>query len=276
MCTSQFLYFIQKFWYDARKIMNVAYAAEEGGIAIHLSAPVLGHVFGIPLTSTMLMVWLTMAILIAVTLYYRFSLKLIPNKAQVALEALIGGAFEYVADALESRTLAQKFFPLIMSIFIFILALNWLGLLPGVDSIGIYKELHGEHGLVPFLHPANTDLNVTIALSVIAFVCIELSGILFLGLWKYGGKFINFSSPLAFLIGIIELFSEMARLISFSFRLFGNIFAGKTLIVIAIFFVPFILPVPLLAFEMFVGFIQAFIFAVLTLFFIKLAIQEPH
>lgn len=256
--------------------MNVAYAAEEGGIAIHLSAPILGHVFGIPFTSTMLMVWLTMAILIVVTLYYRFSLKLIPNKAQVALEALIGGAFEYVSDALESRTLAQKFFPLIMSIFIFILALNWLGLLPGVDSIGIYKELHGEHALIPFLHPANTDLNVTIALSVIAFVCIELSGILFLGLWKYGGKFINFSSPLAFLIGIIELFSEIARLISFSFRLFGNIFAGKTLIVIAIFFVPFILPVPLLAFEMFVGFIQAFIFAVLTLFFIKLAIQEPH
>ncbi len=255
--------------------MNVAYAAEEG-IAIHLSAPVLGHVFGIPLTSTMVMVWLTMVILVIVAIYFKYNLTLVPKKAQIIVETLVGGAFDYVAEALENRNHARTFFPLVMTIFVFILALNLLGLLPGVDSIGIFKEFHGEHALVPFLHPANTDLNITIGLAVIAFVCIELSGIIFLGLFKYGGKFINFSSPLAFLIGIIELFSEMARLISFSFRLFGNIFAGKTLIVIAMFFVPFILPVPLLAFEMFVGFIQAFIFAVLTLFFIKLAIAEPH
>jgi F-type H+-transporting ATPase subunit a len=163
-----------------------------------------------------------------------------------------------------------------MTLFIFILTLNWIGLLPGVNAIGIYKESHGELGLVPFLYPANTDLNITIGFAIVAFFAIEIIGIAMLGFWKYGRKFINFSSPLNFLIGIIELFSELARLISFSFRLFGNIFAGKTLILIAIFFVPFILPVPLLAFEMFVGLIQAFIFAVLTLFFIKLAIQEPE
>ncbi len=256
--------------------MNIAHAAAEGGISIHLSAPILGHFFGIPLTSTMVMVWLTMAVLAVFAIIFRTQLKLVPGKTQVAVEALIGGAFDYMASALESRELARKFFPLIMTIFVFILALNWLGLLPGVDSVGIFKELHGEHALVPFLHPANTDLNITIGIAVVAFVSIELAGILFLGLFKYGGKFINFSSPLAFLIGIIELFSELARLISFSFRLFGNIFAGKTLIVIAMFFVPFVLPIPLLAFEMFVGFIQAFIFAVLTLFFIKLAIAEPH
>jgi len=256
--------------------MNVAYAASEGGIAIHLSAPVLGHFFGIPLTSTMIMVWCTILVLTLFAIFCRRSLALVPGKGQVIVETLIGGAFEYVADVLESRELARKFFPLVMTFFIFILALNWLGLFPGVDSIGIYTSSHGEHALVPFLHPANTDLNITIGLAIVAFVCIELAGIVLLGLFKYGGKFINFSSPLNFLIGIIELFSELARLISFSFRLFGNIFAGKTLIVIAMFFVPFILPVPLLAFEMFVGFIQAFIFAVLTLFFIKLAIQEPH
>lgn len=256
--------------------MNIAQAATERGIEIHLSAPILGHVWGIPLTSTMVMVWTTMAVLTVFVVIFRSHMKLIPGKTQVAVEALIGGAFDYMASALESRELSRKFFPLIMTIFVFILALNWLGLLPGVDSVGIFKELHGEHALVPFLHPANTDLNITIGIAVVAFVSIELAGILFLGLFKYGGKFINFSSPLAFLIGIIELFSELARLISFSFRLFGNIFAGKTLIVIAMFFVPFVLPIPLLAFEMFVGFIQAFIFAVLTLFFIKLAIAEPH
>ncbi len=256
--------------------MNTAYAATEGGISIHLSAPILGHVFGIPLTSTMLMVWLTVIILVVFSVILRARLREVPGKLQVATELLIGGAFEYMETALESRELARKFFPLIMTLFIFILALNLFGLVPGVNSIGMYGDTHGEHALIPFLYPANTDLNITIGLALVAFVSIELSGILLLGFLKYGGKFINFSSPLAFLIGIIELFSELARLISFSFRLFGNIFAGKTLLVIAIFFVPFVLPIPLIAFEMFVGFIQAFIFAVLTLFFIKLAIAEPH
>lgn len=256
--------------------MGIAHAATEGGIQIHLSAPILGHFFGIPISSTLVMTWVTMCLLAVFVYRLRSKLSLIPGKVQVGVELLIGGAFDYMADAFESRELAKKFFPLIMTLFIFILSLNWLGLLPGVDSIGIFKSIHGEEALVPFLHPANTDLNITIALAVVAFVSIELAGILFLGAWKYAGKFINFSSPLNFLIGIIELFSEIARLISFSFRLFGNIFAGKTLLVIAMFFVPFILPVPLLAFELFVGIIQAFIFAVLTLFFIKLAIAEPE
>lgn len=256
--------------------MNVAHAATEGGISIHLSAPVLGHFFGIPVTSTLIMVWTTMLLVVAFLLYMRPRLALIPGKMQVAIETLLGGGFDYMAQALESRELARKFFPLIMSIFIFVLALNWIGLLPGVTAIGIYTESHGAHTLVPFWYPANTDLNVTIAVALIAFFAIEIAGIAALGLWKYGGKFINFSSPLNFGIGIIELFSELARLVSFSFRLFGNVFAGKTLLVIAMFFVPFILPVPILAFELFVGLIQAFIFAVLTLFFIKLAIAEPE
>jgi len=163
-----------------------------------------------------------------------------------------------------------------MTIFLFVLGANWIGLLPGVDSIGLLAVHDGHQTLVPFFHPANTDLNVTLALAIIAFLSIEIAGVVMLGFLKYGGKFVNFKSPLAFLIGIIELASELARLVSFSFRLFGNIFAGKTLILIALFFAPFIVPVPLLAFELFVGLIQAFIFAVLTLFFIKLAIEEPH
>lgn len=252
-----------------------AHAAGEG-IAIHLAPPVLGHVFGIPLTSTLLTAWLTMALLIVGALLFRKRLALVPGKLQIVVESLVGGAFEYVVGVLEDRLLARRYFPLIMTIFVFILALNWIGLLPGITGFGIYGENHGEASLIPFFYPAHTDLNMTIALAVIAFVFIELAGVLAIGLWKYVGKFINFSSPLNFLIGIIELFSELARLISFSFRLFGNIFAGKTLLLIAMFFVPFVLPVPILAFEIFVGFIQAFIFAVLTLFFIKLAIQEPH
>jgi F-type H+-transporting ATPase subunit a len=256
--------------------MNTVHAATEGGLSIHMSAPVLGHVFGIPLTSTMLTTWVTLLLLLTFAFVWRSRLALIPGKTQVCIEAIIGGAFEYIATAFESRELARKFFPLLMTIFIFILALNWVGLLPIVNAIGIYGDSHGTSQLIPFLYPANTDLNITIGLAIVAFLSIEVAGIALLGLFPYIGKFINFSSPLNFLIGIIELFSELARLISFSFRLFGNIFAGKTLLLIAMFFIPFVVPVPLLAFELFVGFIQAFIFAVLTLFFIKLAIAKPE
>ncbi len=255
--------------------MNIAHAAS-GGIAIHLSPPVLGHVFGLPLTSTLLTSWLTMLVIIALVLALRPRLALIPGKAQVIAETLVGGAFDYTSDVLGSRERARTFFPLVMTIFIFILAANWIGLLPGLTAVGIYGESHGEALFIPFFYPVNTDLNMTIALAIIAFVAIELAGVLLIGLWKYAGKFINFSSPLNFLIGIIELFSELARLVSFSFRLFGNIFAGKTLLLVTMFFVPLIIPVPILAFELFVGFIQAFIFAVLTLFFVKLATEAPH
>jgi len=255
--------------------IHTAHAAGDG-ISIKLAPQVLGYVFGIPITNTLVTVWFVMAVVIIFAYLMRTRLALVPSKGQVLIETLIGGAYDYVRDVLESDTYARRFFPLIMTIFLFILAINWVGLLPGVDAVGITTRTDGAESFVPLLHPGNTDLNITIAFALVAFFAIELAGIFVLGVFKYLGKFFNFSSPLAFLIGIIELVSEFARLISFSFRLFGNIFAGKTLILVVIFFIPFVAPVPLLAFELFVGFIQAFIFAVLTLFFIKLAIAEPH
>src|SRR5262249_14822680 len=120
------------------------------------------------------------------------------------------------------------------------------------------------------------------ALAMISFILIEITGIITIGFFKYAGKFITFRGTsisnrlLNFVVGIIELISELSRLVSFSFRLFGNVFAGEVLIAVATFFLPYILPVPLMAFEMFIGFVQAAVFALLTLFFIKIAIAEPH
>ena len=159
--------------------MNIAHAAE-GGITIHLASPVLGHFFGIPLTSTMVAAWLTMAVLAFSAVYVRAHIQLIPGKIQVIAELLIGGAFDYISGVLESREMARRFFPLIMTIFIFILGMNWIGLLPGVDAIGIMTNSHGEEALIPFLHPANTDLNMTIAIAIIAFCTIEIAGVLFI------------------------------------------------------------------------------------------------
>ncbi|MEX0913163.1 MAG: F0F1 ATP synthase subunit A [Candidatus Paceibacterota bacterium] len=262
------------------QLISVAHAAEEG-LSIHLAPDIVTTVFGVPITSTLLTVWLTMLLLVGLAFLVKKNLSMQPGKLQNFFEMVIGGAFNYISDVLESKQLAHRFFPLIMTIFLFILTMNWVGLLPGVDSIGVYKEAesHGEvvNKLIPFFHPPATDLNITIAFALVAFVAIELAGVTLLGLFKYAGKFINFRSPLAFVIGLIELLSELARLISFSFRLFGNIFAGKTLLMVVMFLAtPYLLPVPLIAYELFVGFIQAFIFAILTLFFIKIAIEEPH
>ena len=256
------------------QLVNTAYAAE--GISVKLSPYIVGEFMGMPITATMLTAWLTMIVLIGFAFFFTRKPKLIPSKLQSIFEALIGTTYNYMVEVLESKKLASKYFPIVMTIFIFVLALNWIGLLPGVTSIGFYEGHGSDAHFIPLLYPAATDLNITIAFALIAFFTIEIAGVLAIGIFKYAGKFINFKSPLAFVIGIIEFISELARLVSFSFRLFGNIFAGKTLIVVAMFFVPYILPVPLLAFEVFVGFIQAFIFAILTLFFIKIAIEEPH
>ena len=149
----------------------------------------------------------------------------------------------------------------------------------GIGSVGLFhpSTISGQASeFAPLFRSMNTALNVTLALAIISFLVIELTGIFTIGLIKYSGKFLTFRSVMGFVIGIIELFSEIARLLSFSFRLFGNIFAGEVLILVASYFLPYFLPVPLMVFEVFVGFIQAAIFAMLTLFFIKIAIMEPH
>lgn len=255
--------------------VNTAYAAteKEGGIAVHLNPYIVGHIGDMPITSTLLTVWLVMALLIGLAVVVRSKLSLIPTKLQSIAEMIVGGVYDYIKDVLGNAKDADTYFPIIATIFIFILSINWVGLIPGVGAIGIYNE---HHHLIPFFYPGSTDLNITIGFTIIAFFTIEVAGVLGIGFWKYTGKFINFHSPMKFLLGLMELISELARLISFSFRLFGNIFAGKTLLLVAIFFVPYFLPMPIYAYEMFVGLIQAVVFAILTLFFIKMALEEPH
>ena len=243
------------------------------GISIHLAPLALFHIGEVPITNTLLTA-LTVSLLLIIFAYFAGrSLRLKPGGFQTVVELLITYPYELVRDTLGDDRLARRIFPIVMTIFLFVLAVNWFGLLPFVASVGSYEEVHGISQLVPFFYPGATDLNLTLALSLIAFFMIELAGILTLGVLKYGRKFITFKSPIAFAVGIIELVSELARLISFSFRLFGNIFAGKVLILVIMFFVPYFLPVPFLAFEAFVGFIQAAIFALLTLFFTKIAVQ---
>jgi F-type H+-transporting ATPase subunit a len=218
------------------------------------------------------MTWVVLIVLIGAGFFIGRNVRLIPSRIQTFFEWLMELGYDFVTETLGDRELARKFFPLLLTFFLFIATANILEFTPGIGSL----VFNTPEGPVPFLRSINTDLNTTLALTIIAVLTIEITGVVVLGFFKYAGKFINFTSPLNFVVGIIELVSEMSRLVSFSFRLFGNIIAGEILLSVAAFFVPYVLPVPLMAFEMFVGVIQGVVFTMLLLFFIKLAIMDPH
>jgi len=242
------------------------------GLHIALASEPVFHLWGLPITNSLLLSWVVIALIIIVGYTVGKNPKLIPGRLQTVFEYLFETVLRYMTEMFESSVLARRYFPLIITLFLFIFTANMITFLPGIESIG----LHEGHGLTALLRPVNTDLNVTLALAIVVFFTIEISGILALGALKYGGKFVTFTSVSGFFIGLIEIISNLARLISFSFRLFGNIFAGHVLILVIIFFLPYVVPVPLMLFEVFVGFLQAVIFTLLTMVFIKMAIDEPH
>lgn len=141
------------------------------------------------------------------------------------------------------------------------------GLMADIESHEV--DLAEDVGiLVPYLRGANTDVNNTLAIALVAMITVQIWGFRSLGFGGYGGKFINFKQgPIFFFVGILEIIGELARTISFTFRLFGNMFAGEVLLVAMAFLFPLIGIIPFIGLELFVGVIQAFIFAMLTLVF---------
>lgn len=260
---------------EAGHAAEMAAHGAEGGSRLHvvLKAEEIGQFLGLTITNSLLMTWLVMAVIIGFALVFRRKIALIPGKLQAGIELLFEGVLGYMEEVLESPKLARRFFPLVMTIFLFVLVGNEMAFLPGVGSVGVDN---GHGGLIPLLRAPAADLNFTLALAFISFFVIEISGLAILGAKSYAGKYLNFTSFSGFFVGLIEIISNLGRIISFSFRLFGNIFAGEVMIIVAMFFVAYLLPVPLMAFEVFVGFIQAVVFAMLTLFFIKLAVMDPH
>ncbi|MBI2051324.1 F0F1 ATP synthase subunit A [Candidatus Roizmanbacteria bacterium] len=167
-------------------------------------------------------------------------------------------------------------FPFLGALFFFILLQNWFGLLPGVGSIVLHIGEGAQKETVPLLRGNTTDLNTTLALGIFAVMTIQYYGVRFLGSGNYLRKFINIGNPLSFFVGILEIVSEFSKVISFSFRLFGNIFAGEVLLTVIAFLIPIAASFPFLILEIFVGFIQALIFTLLTAVFINSAATETH
>lgn len=259
------------------------------------------HATGFRISNSMIVTWIVMLLLIAVTHVATRRMEMVPQGVQNLVEALIEALDGLVTDIAGNR--GRRFFPVVTSIFLFVLLSNWLGLLPGVGSIGM-REMHVVNGhekevIVPIFRSPSADLNTTMALAVVSVVLTQVFSIAALGLAGYVTKFINvgklgtfflallglrprkglggllFWGFIDFFVGIIELFSEMMKLITFSFRLFGNIFAGEVILIVMAYLFAHIAPLPFYALELFVGFIQAFVFAMLTLVFMTMA-TTPH
>jgi F-type H+-transporting ATPase subunit a len=207
----------------------------------------------------------------------------IVNFFEGALEFLLS----YVDQVTRDRKKSLRYLPIVGALFLFILVSNYMGLLPGTGSIGVWHLIHGEKELVPILRPANTDLNLTLGMAVFAVIISHFMGIITIGFFKYANKFIKFVDIyqavkslkpvnmlvafIEFFVGLIEVFSEVAKMVSLSLRLFGNIFAGEVLLTVLASLVAIGIPLPFMALELLVGFIQATVFAMLTLVYLVIA-----
>lgn len=226
--------------------------------------------FGV--TNGLLLTLIASSILIAFSLVFRSRIKMVPGKLQGTVEMGVEGLLGIMESTLGSMKKAEKYFPLVATIFIFILCSNLLGIFPGVGSL-VYHS--GGHETPLFRSPA-ADLNFTLAFAVISVIVTNIIGMASVGTFNHIGKYINFKGPIEFFIGILEIVSEIAKIVSLSFRLFGNIFAGEVLLIIIFSLVPYFAPLPFLFLEIFVGTIQAFIFAMITLASIAIHTTEHH
>lgn len=238
---------------------------------ISISAEPLFELFGVPITNSIVTSWaVTLLILIPIILASRsFRLKGAIKKSQLFLEIIVEGLYNLV-ESIAGSTKARVFFPLVATFFIYIVPANWSGLLPGAGTIGINSVVHGKEVFVPILRGPTADINTTLALALIAMVMVQVYGFRYQGL-SYLKKFFNFSNPINTFVGLLELVSEFSKIISFTFRLFGNIFAGEVLISVMTFLVPLIAPMPFYGLELFVGVIQGLVFLMLATVFMNMA-----
>ena len=235
-------------------------------------------------TNSLLTSWLAVFLIIILAVVVKAKVKKIPSAFQSAIEKIIEGALDMMDMVTNDRKKSEKVFPIVFALFVFILINNWLGMLPGVGSL--------TYNNVPLLRGGTADLNTTLALGLFAVLAANIFGIIVVGGWNYFNKFVNIKAilaipkrigkeptialinPIQFLVGLIEIISEVAKVASLSFRLFGNVFAGEVLLASIAALVAFGLPLPFMFLEIIIGIIQALIFAILTLVYFTIASTE--
>lgn len=249
-------------------------------VAISLAAEPVIHIFNIPITNSIVTGWVISVILIVAAIILRKGLKKIPGKFQNVIEMIFGGLLSTTEKVIGRKDVAKDIFPFVITAFFFITLSNWSGLLPGFGSFGIREVHDGVAGITPFFRAPTADLNTVLAMALISVTYVQYLGVKYTGRKAYLGKFFNFSNPIYTFVGIVELISEFTRIISYTFRLFGNVFAGEVLISV-IFYLTYtllpyvaILPLPFFFLELFVGMIQAFVFCFLTIVFTAIAVVD--
>ncbi|MBU1915554.1 F0F1 ATP synthase subunit A [Patescibacteria group bacterium] len=269
-------------------------------MSVPVQAEQLFNLAGLPITNSMINAWIAILVFVVLALALRKPASGAPRGIRNAAEAVLEFMLGFMDQVTQDRRKSRKFFPIVGTLFLFILISNWMGLLPGVGTIGLWAtSTHGEAHLIPLFRPATSDLNMTLAMGIAAVVMSHIFGIRTIGFFRHVNKFIQLGSFwqalvsfrrkklgdyaiglfVAFVelgVGIIELISEVAKIVSLSLRLFGNIFAGEVLIHVMMSLIAFIIPLPFMAMEIIVGVVQALVFAMLTLVYLTISTSEPH
>ncbi|OIO53535.1 ATP synthase F0 subunit A [Candidatus Peregrinibacteria bacterium CG08_land_8_20_14_0_20_41_10] len=243
---------------------------------IVLAPEKIAHLGGLTITNTLTASCLVVAVLIFGALLVRRTGYSLESRFYNLIEMLVETFLTVIESVTHNKTVTRYFLPIIGTFFLFIVFNNWFGIFPGMGSIGFWEEHEGKKILVPFLRSANSDLNMTLAVALASVAFTQVAGIRFLSLRKFIKKYFNLKNPILFFVGLLEVISEIVKIFSFSFRLFGNIFAGEVLMIVILGLVPFLAPLPFMGIEMFAGFIQALVFAMLTLVFTSTNLAGEH
>ena len=319
---------------------------------IEIKAEPLWTIGFFEITNTLFTAWIVVAILVVIAILSTRNMRYVPSGLQNAMEAVVEALYTLCVNTAGEKH-GRRFFPVIATIFLFIVISNWMALLPVFNAIGKVEVLGAEEAeffdkaivfedgggfslimpdatelefhvdeaacaalegheheeclvherevaiataleeegvdpgatvgiIAPYFRSVKTDLMSTLSLAIVSAIFVEFWGISTLGLAGYGSRFFNVKrlakgNPMGvidLIVGVLEFVAEIARIISFTFRLFGNMLAGEILLLMMTFLVPLLLALPFYGLELFVGAIQAFVFAMLTLVFGALAVTS--
>ena len=254
-----------------------------------VAAEQIFNIGSFPITNSIINGWIAVVFFVIIAFLVRNRAALIPKGLQNVVEGIVEFLLKEVEKVTGDKIRARKFLPIVGTIFLFVLFSNWIGLLPGTGSIGVWGEVHGEVELIPLLRPAASDLNLTLAMALFAIITSHVMALITIGPLNHISKFVNLRGiirsikhgPMAIIVaviefgvGLIEIVGEVAKVVSLSLRLFGNIFAGEVLITVMLGLLAYILPIPFMFLELLVGAVQATVFAMLTLAYLVVATEE--
>lgn len=241
--------------------------APDAKVAVSLSPEVLFSIGSFPVTNTLFWGILLSLALMVMAVRLHASLKEVPGTFQNIAEFIVEKLLHLIRTIMGDDRKAARVFPLVATMFLFILFANLFAFLPGSSAWTVREE--------PLFRAVMSDYGLVLIMTLTTVITAQVVAIIVNGPFGYLKKFINFSSPLNFVLGLMEIIGELAKILSLSFRLFGNIFAGEVLGAVMLFLMPYFLPLPFMFLGLLSAVIQAFVFSLLTTIFIALASEMP-